>query len=112
VTIKFLAKLASDIDKPRGFAILSRREAPAFLADKPVSLLWGVGAAMQRRLAGDGIMLIGQLAELGDCELSSRYGRVGARLARLSRGYDDRQVTADSLAQTISAETTRVMAAL
>jgi DNA polymerase-4 len=52
---KFLAKIASDLDKPRGFAILSRSEATAFLANKPVALLWGVGAAMQRRLAGDGI---------------------------------------------------------
>jgi DNA polymerase-4 len=103
---KFLAKIASDLDKPRGFAILSRSEAAAFLADKPVSLLWGVGAAMQRRLAGDGIALIGQLAELGDRELAARYGRIGARIARLARGEDDRTVLAHSQAQTISAETT------
>src|SRR5580692_12297860 len=75
---KFLAKIASDLDKPRGFAVLSRSEAPAFLAGKPVSLLWGVGTAMQRRLAGDGITLIGQLAEIGGRELASRYGRMGA----------------------------------
>jgi len=103
---KFLAKIASDLDKPRGFAILSRSEAAAFLADKPVSLLWGVGAAMQRRLAGDGIALIGQLAKLGDRELAARYGRIGARIARLAGGEDDRTVLAHSLAQTISAETT------
>ena len=83
---KFLAKIASDFDKPRGFAVLSRSEAPAFLAGKPVSLLWGVGTAMQRRLAGDGITLIGQLAEIGGRELASRYGRMGARLAHLARG--------------------------
>jgi len=103
---EFLAKIASDLDKPRGFAILSRREAADFLADKPVSLLWGVGAAMQRRLAGDGIALIGQLAELGGRELAARYGRIGARIARLARGEDDRTVLAHSQAQTISAETT------
>jgi DNA polymerase-4 len=103
---KFLAKLASDLDKPRGFAVLGAREARGFLADKPVALLWGVGAAMQRRLARDGITLIGQLAELGDGELASRYGRLGARLARLARGGDDRAVVAHSAAQTISAETT------
>jgi DNA polymerase-4 len=85
---KFLAKLASDLDKPRGFAVLSRSEAPAFLADKPVSLLWGVGAAMQRRLARDGITLIGQLAELGEYKLASRYGRIGGRIARLARAAD------------------------
>jgi DNA polymerase-4 len=103
---KFLAKIASDLEKPRGFAVLSRREAPAFLAGKPVSLLWGVGAAMQRRLAGDGITLIGQLAEIGDRELAFRHGRMGARLAHLARGEDDRAVLAHVPAHTISAETT------
>ena len=103
---KFLAKIASDLDKPRGFAVLSRSEAAAFLAGKPVSLLWGVGTAMQRRLAGDGITLIGQLAEIGDRELAARYGRMGARLAHLARGEDDRAVLAHVPAHTISAETT------
>jgi len=103
---KFLAKLASDLDKPRGFAVLSRSEATAFLANKPVSLLWGIGAAMQQRLARDGITLIGQLSELGQVELASRYGRIGARIARLARGEDDRTVVAHSPARSISAETT------
>jgi DNA polymerase IV len=103
---KFLAKIASDLDKPRGFAVLSSGEAPAFLADKPVSLLWGVGAAMQRRLAGDGITLVGQLTGLGDRELTSRYGRIGARIARLARGEDYRSVVAHPPTHTISAETT------
>jgi len=103
---KFLAKLASDLDKPRGFAVLSRSGASTFLADKPVSLLWGVGTAMQRRLAGDGITLIGQLAMLGERELDVRYGRIGARLARLARGEDSRAVNAHAPAHTISAENT------
>jgi DNA polymerase IV len=103
---KFLAKIASDLDKPRGFAVLSRGEAPAFFADKPVSLLWGVGAALQRRLAADGITLIGQLGTLGEGELAARYGRIGTRLARLARGADDRAVLAHAPARSISAETT------
>lgn len=103
---KFLAKIASDLDKPRGFAVLSRGAAPAFLADKPVSLLWGVGAALQRRLAADGIMLIGQLAALAEHELAARYGRLGEHLARLARGIDNRAVMADASAKSISAETT------
>lgn len=103
---KFLAKIASDLDKPRGFAVLCRNEAAAFFADKPVSLLWGVGTAMQRRLAADGITLIGQLTRLGERELAARYGRIGAHLGRLARGIDDRAVLAHSPARSISAETT------
>jgi DNA polymerase IV len=103
---KFLAKIASDLDKPRGFAVIGRGEAPIFLSDKPVGLLWGVGAAMQRRLAADGIALIGQLRALDDRELARRYGKMGARLARLARGEDARQVEAVSHTKSISAETT------
>ena len=57
---KFLAKIASDLDKPRGFAVIGCVEARSFLAGKPVGLLWGVGAAMRKRLARDGITLIGE----------------------------------------------------
>jgi DNA polymerase IV len=103
---KFLAKIASDLDKPRGFAVLAKSEAAAFLADKPVGILWGVGAAMQRRLAADGITLVGQLAREDERELARRYGRLGARLARLSRGEDARHVEANAPTRSISAETT------
>jgi DNA polymerase-4 len=103
---KFLAKIASDLDKPRGFAVIGRADAAAFLADKPVGLLWGVGAAMQRRLAADGIALIGQLCSIDERELARRYGKMGARLAHLARGHDQRQVEAVSQTKSISAETT------
>jgi DNA polymerase-4 len=103
---KFLAKIASDLDKPRGFAVIGRKDASAFLGDKPVGLLWGVGAAMQRRLATDGIALIGQLRAIDERELARRYGKIGARLARLARGEDARRVEPDSRARSISAETT------
>lgn len=103
---KFLAKIASDLDKPRGFAVLSRADAPGFLAGKPVALLWGVGAAVERRLAADGITRVGQLAALGEAELAARYGRIGARLARLARGEDERAVLPDARTRSISAETT------
>jgi len=103
---KFLAKLASDLDKPRGFAVIGRAEAKAFLADKPVGWLWGVGGAMQRRLAADGITRIGQLAVLDARDLGARYGRMGLRLAHLSRGEDDRRVDPDGETKSISAETT------
>jgi DNA polymerase-4 len=103
---KFLAKIASDLDKPRGFAVIGRAEAPGFLADKPVGLLWGVGAAMQRRLAADGITVIGQLRARDPRELAARYGKMGLRLARLARAEDDRAVEPESIPRSISAETT------
>jgi len=103
---KFLAKIASDLDKPRGFAVIGRGDAASFLADKPVGLLWGVGAAMQRRLAADGIGLIGQLRAIDDREMARRYGKMGLRLAHLARGEDSRKVEAVSQAKSISAETT------
>jgi DNA polymerase-4 len=103
---KFLAKIASDLDKPRGFAVIGRGDAATFLADKPVGLLWGVGAAMQRRLAADGIALIGQLRALDEREMARRYGKMGRRLARLARGEDARHVEPISQAKSISAETT------
>ena len=52
---KFLAKIASDLDKPRGFAVIGRAETLAFLAAQPVSVIWGVGKATQERLADDGL---------------------------------------------------------
>jgi len=103
---KFLAKIASDLDKPRGFTVLSQNDAAAFFADKPVSLLWGVGTTMQRRFARDGVRLIGQLAAFGEHELASRYGRIGAQIARLARGEDYRAVLAHAPAHSIAAETT------
>ncbi len=69
-------------------------------------MLWGVGAALQRRLAADGITLVGQLAAIGERELAARYGRLGTRLAHLVRGVDDRAVLAHAPARSISAETT------
>jgi DNA polymerase IV len=103
---KFLAKIASDLDKPRGFAVLGGSEAAAFLAPKPVTLIFGVGKMAQQRLARDGLRTIGDLQRAGEIELRRRYGAEGARLARLARGLDDRPVKAEREAKSISAETT------
>jgi DNA polymerase-4 len=103
---KFLAKVASDLDKPRGFAVIGRAEAKEFLSGRSVGLLWGVGAALQSRLARDGITRIGQLQEIKESELTARYGAIGRRLARFARGEDERRVTTDSPTKSISAETT------
>ncbi|MBB5518880.1 DNA polymerase-4 [Amphiplicatus metriothermophilus] len=103
---KFLAKIASDLDKPRGFAVIGRAQTLAFLAPQPVSLIWGVGAAMTARLARDGFATIGRLQKADPAELARRYGETGLRLARLSRGEDARPVRPEREAKSVSAETT------
>ena len=103
---KFLAKIASDLRKPRGFSVIGREEAVSFLAPKPVGLIWGVGKAMQARLAEDGIRTIGALQRLPEADLARRYGAMGLRLARLSHARDDRPVNPRGEAKSISAETT------
>ena len=103
---KFLAKLASDLEKPRGFSVLGKAETLGFLAAKPVGFIWGVGKAMQDHLAKDGITMIGQLQSMDKVELMRRYASMGVRLYHLSRGEDDRHVSADDQSKSISAETT------
>ena len=103
---KFLAKIASDFDKPRGYTVLSGEEAARLLAPKPVELIPGVGKVAQQRLIRGGIRQIGDLQRLGESELRRRYGAEGIRLARLAHGHDDRPVKPEREAKSISAETT------
>jgi DNA polymerase-4 len=103
---KFLAKIASDLDKPRGFAVLGSAEAPAFLAGKSVGFIWGIGKAAEARLTRDGFITIADLQRADETDLMRRYGTEGLRLARLSRGLDVRQVSPERETKTVSAETT------
>jgi len=103
---KFLAKVASDFRKPRGFSIIGEAEAQSFLAEQPVTLIWGVGKAFAAVLERDGIRLIGQLQRMERNELMRRYGTMGDRLYHLARGEDDRRVHADRDTKSVSAETT------
>jgi DNA polymerase-4 len=103
---KFLAKIASDLDKPRGFAVLSAAEAPEFLAPKPVSFIFGIGKASAARLARDGFVRIADLQKVSELEMMRRYGEEGRRLARLARGIDARKVSADRETKSVSSETT------
>lgn len=103
---KFLAKVASDLQKPRGFSVIGQAEAKSFLATKSVNLIWGVGKAFQDKLNNDGIQLIGQLQTMERNDLIARYGSMGARLFHLSRGEDARLVDTDDESKSISAETT------
>src|SRR5437764_3086763 len=103
---KFLAKVASDLDKPRGFAVLARDEAVAFLAGKPVGFIWGVGKVAAARLQRDGFSSVGDLQRADETDLMKRYGVEGRRLWRLSRGIDDRSVNPERESKSVSAETT------
>ncbi|MEO1067489.1 MAG: DNA polymerase IV, partial [Pseudomonadota bacterium] len=90
---KFLAKVASDLEKPRGFSVIGEAEALTFLAGQPVSKIWGVGKAFQKKLSADGIETIGQLQTMEEADLIRAYGTMGQRLSRLSRAIDTRDVS-------------------
>ena len=103
---KFLAKLASELQKPRGFSIIGRTGAKAFLAPLPVAKINGVGPATAARLEASGIATIGDLQAMSEAELVGTHGKFGRRLARFAQGDDDRTVTPDRPAKSLSAETT------
>jgi DNA polymerase-4 len=103
---KFLAKVASDLDKPRGFSVLGVSEAPAFLAPRPVTFIWGVGKATGEALARAGFRTIADLQRADGTDLMRRFGAEGQRLARLARGVDARAVNPDRETKSVSAETT------
>jgi DNA polymerase-4 len=103
---KFLAKLASDLEKPDGFSVIGRHEAQAFLEPLPISKINGVGAATARRLQRAGIMTIGDLRQRPQEELIALVGRFGRRLSGYARGEDNREVSSSRASKSISAETT------
>ncbi|ATC32387.1 DNA polymerase IV [Caulobacter vibrioides] len=103
---KFLAKIASELDKPRGFSAIGAAEAQAFLANKPVNILPGVGPATVASLAELGLRTVGDIAAADLKLLANRLGSGGMRLHRLAHGQDSRIVDPDQARKTISAETT------
>lgn len=103
---KFLAKMASDRNKPRGFSVIGQAEAVEQLAAMPVSVLWGVGAATAARMHGAGITTIAQLQHMAEADLVARFGRFGHHLYLMARGRDDRRITPDRPAKSVSNEIT------
>src|SRR3546814_13313990 len=103
---KFYAKIASDLDNPRGFAVLGFDAAQSFLADQPVGIIWGVGKSLRTALARDGITLVRHLLPLQEIELLARSGSLGQRLYRSARGEDARDVYPDAPATHLPDETT------
>ncbi|AWD21950.1 DNA polymerase IV [Fuscovulum blasticum] len=103
---KFLAKIASDLDKPRGFSVIGRAETADFLKPKPVRIIWGVGTATQTALETAGIRTIADLLRWDRADLVARFGHMGERLFHLARGEDHRRVSRDEKVKSISKETT------
>lgn len=107
-TNKLVAKVASDHDKPGGLTIVRPGDEAAFLAPLPVRALWGVGPVTAQKLAQMGVATVGELAQVGEEELSACFGKHGAEMARRARGRDERQVTTEHERKSVSQETTFV----
>lgn len=103
---KFLAKVASDLDKPRGYSVIGVAETDAFLADKSVGMIWGVGQATRTSLESAGIRTFTDLLRWDQSALTARFGAMGFRLWHLARGQDRRRVSAHEPIKSISNETT------
>ena len=103
---KFLAKVASDLDKPHGFSVIGKAETMDFLNDKPVRMIWGVGPAMQASLDKAGIHSFDDLLRWDQTDLHARFGSMGDRLWHLARGQDKRRVSNHEPMKSISNETT------
>ena len=103
---KFLAKVASDLDKPRGFSVIGQAETADFLRDRPVRMIWGVGRATQEALHKAGIRTFSDLLRWKREDLHARFGSMGERLYQLARGRDTRRVSANAPMKSISNEIT------
>ena len=103
---KFLAKIASDQEKPRGFSVLGRADALDAISPRPVGILPGIGTQTEARLQKAGLYLVKDLRDRSAIDLVRLLGRDGERLARLARGEDVRTVEPRRERKSVSAETT------
>ena len=103
---KFLAKIASDLNKPCGFSVIGKADTAAFLRDKPIRMIWGVGQTTQSNLEAAGIHNFSDLLRWEKADLSARFGSIGDRLWHLARGQDRRRISANAPVKSISNETT------
>ena len=103
---KFIAKVASDLEKPDGLVVVAPGGEAAFLAPLPVSRLWGAGRVTTADLESMGIRTIGQLAAIPPSHLQSRFGRGGALLSALAHGVDERAVEPLAPPKSMGAEET------
>ncbi len=105
---KFLAKLASDLEKPDGFVVIKREEIKEFLETLPISKLWGVGKKTEKILLNRGIKTVGMLKKFSRLDLKSLLGKMGEKLYFLARGIDKREVEIEQDTKSVSHEKTFV----
>jgi len=103
---KFLAKTASELDKPDGFSVIGRADAPDFLKSLKVSDVFGVGPVFAKRLEADGLRTLADVLKRDERQLIRAHGEGGLRLARIARGDDARAVSPDRERKSVSSETT------
>jgi len=103
---KFLAKVASDLDKPRGFSVIGETETTEFLRPMPVKLIWGIGPVARKNLEAAGIRTFDDLLRWDRHDLRDRFGGMGDRLYSLARGEDARGISASTPVKGLSNETT------
>ena len=105
-TVKMVAKIASDANKPNGVTIVPPGTEAEYLAPMPVGRLWGIGPKTQPRLEAAGVRTIGDVAALGEARLYELFGRAGTFYRDLARGIDDREVDPSRERKSISTEET------
>ncbi|MHC4991186.1 MAG: DNA polymerase IV, partial [Planctomycetota bacterium] len=103
---KFLAKLASDMDKPDGLTVIAPDEIEQTLEELPISRMWGVGPATERKMRDLGVETFGDLQRYPAQALESCFGVHARRMSALARGLDHRDVVPDHKAKSISQEQT------
>ncbi|MEM6666466.1 MAG: DNA polymerase IV [Pseudomonadota bacterium] len=103
---KFLAKIASDQDKPRGYFVIGKAETERYLATLGVDRIWGVGKETAKKLKREGFVTIADLQRADQKQLAERYGSIGLRLFDLAHGHDTRSVSTSRGAKSVSSETT------
>lgn len=103
---KSMAKISSDMDKPRGFHIIGKAEAAEKLAPLPVSIIYGAGKNLVKKLSGLGVHTCGDLAQADSVTMMRELGEIAPSLQNRARGIDKRPVTPNSPAKSISSETT------
>ena len=103
---KFLAKIASDWNKPDGQFTVTPDKIDDFMVTLPVNKIFGVGSVTAKKMSAIDVHTCGDLQQVGASELVRRFGKFGTRLHQLSRGQDERPVSPDRIRKSVSTERT------